>query len=113
MQKVIDQTEGKLDEIKAFAKKIGKTEALGRCLAQLNKIRKNTFTNCYVWLFTDFAPMSLYFAIIDSDNIPYEREDIKMNGGIIFHGDHDAYGSGSFPTLSVCVNPTDGWSIHT
>lgn len=35
------------------------------------------------------------------------------NGGLIFHGKRDGYGSGSAPTFSVCINPTDGYSIHT
>ena len=36
-----------------------------------------------------------------------------MNGGLIFHGKHDAFGSGSAPTFAVTLEPTDGWSIHT
>jgi hypothetical protein len=33
-----------------------------------------------------------------------------MNGGIVYHGPHDAYGSAG---LSICVEPTSGWSVHT
>ena len=36
-----------------------------------------------------------------------------FEGGLIYHGPHDGYGSGQNPTLSVCVNPTDDWAIHT
>jgi len=34
-------------------------------------------------------------------------------GGLIFHGQHDGFGSGSAPTFSVCLESTHGWSIHT
>lgn len=36
-----------------------------------------------------------------------------FNGGLLFHGSHDGFGSGAGPTFAVTVNPTDGWSIHT
>lgn len=51
--------------------------------------------------------LDFYF---DGRNIP---DGCGYNGGIIFHGSHDGYGSGSAPTFSVCINPTDGYSIHT
>jgi hypothetical protein len=36
-----------------------------------------------------------------------------FNGGLLYHGSHDGFGSGSGPTFAVTVLPTDGWSIHT
>ena len=36
-----------------------------------------------------------------------------MNGGLIYHGKHDGFGSGNAPTFSVCLTPTNGWSVHT
>jgi hypothetical protein len=36
-----------------------------------------------------------------------------MNGGLIYHGKHDNGGDGGSPTFSVCLEPTNGWSIHT
>lgn len=36
-----------------------------------------------------------------------------FNGGLIFHGKVDGNGSGSFPTLSVTLEPVNGWSVHT
>lgn len=35
------------------------------------------------------------------------------NGGLLYHGPHDAYGSGSGPTFAVTLNAVHGWSIHT
>ena len=36
-----------------------------------------------------------------------------FTGGIIFHGAHDNGGDGSMSTLSVCLTPVNGWSVHT
>jgi hypothetical protein len=36
-----------------------------------------------------------------------------MNGGLLYHGSHDGFGSGSGPTFAVTLSPTDGWSVHT
>lgn len=36
-----------------------------------------------------------------------------FNGGLLHHGPHDGFGSGSGPTFAVTLTPTDGWSIHT
>jgi len=36
-----------------------------------------------------------------------------FNGGLIYHGSHDLFGSGSAPAFSVCLTPTSGWSVHT
>ena len=55
----------------------------------------------------DFAPMSFGFAVIRSDGR------VWIQGGLIFHGSHDRGGDGGFPTLSVNVNPVDGWTLHT
>jgi hypothetical protein len=52
--------------------------------------------------------MSLYFVIIKN-----ETKTCLLDGGLIYHGNHDGFGSGAFPTLSVTITPTDGWSIHT
>ena len=52
-------------------------------------------------LFKDFAPYSFEFSAGG------------LYGGLIFHGSHDGGGNGSAPTFSVCLTPTDGWSIHT
>jgi len=62
-------------------------------------------------LYKDFAPKSFRFVMerrADDGGFVY-----WFNGGLVFHGNHDGYGSGAAPTLCVCVNPTDGWAIHT
>jgi hypothetical protein len=62
-------------------------------------------------LFKDFAPYSFVFEL-------YEKKDggelgYLCCGGIIYHGDHDGGGNGSAPTFSVCLEPTQGWAVHT
>jgi len=69
------------------------------CLDTLNRIR-DSFGGV-VRLFLDFAPYSFEFSVGG------------LNGGMIFHGGHDGGGDGGGPTLSVCLTPTTGWSLHT
>jgi hypothetical protein len=59
-----------------------------------------------VVLYGDFAPLSLTWQD--------KREGGSgLAGGLIYHGAHDRFGSGAAPALAVCVNPVDGWSLHT
>jgi hypothetical protein len=98
-----DKTNGKLEEARAFAARVGKTEQLEQQLGYLKKMVGES-EECI--LYPDFAPYSLYFEL--------RRGDRRiMNGGLIFHGAHDRGGNGSGPTFSVCLEPQDGWSIHT
>jgi hypothetical protein len=41
------------------------------------------------------------------------RGETILSGGLIFHGKHDGFGSGSAPTFAVTLEPTSGWAIHT
>jgi hypothetical protein len=63
-----------------------------------------------VKLFKDFAPFSFGFVIEQRHGDGWQH---LFTGGLIFHGPHDALGSGSGPTFSSTVTPTSGWSIHT
>ena len=62
---------------------------------------------CTVHLYKDFAPYSFYWEAVRPDGRRY------MNGGLIYHGKHDNGGDGGAPTFSVCLDATDGWSVHT
>jgi len=101
---LVDKTDGKLDEVKKFAKENGKLEQLESMLERLGNFRGRCL------LFTDFAPMSFAFTVQVEKNGEWEY---LFNGGLIYHGSHDGGGSGAAPTYSVCVSPVDGWSIHT
>ena len=102
---IIDKSNGRLDEIKAFAKEKNLLENFKETFS-----RFETYTDkgCTVNLYSDFAPHSLYFEIT-------LNEKFILNGGFIFHGPHDGFGSGIAPTFSVCIDPDNkpGWSIHT
>jgi len=110
-----DLTKGRLQEAIRFAKDVNKWKDTECCLfdnlrylsTYANHAGKKTRCDLYV----DFAPMSFSFMmnIKDKDGIWKKW----FNGGLIFHGSIDGYGSGSSPTFSVCLTPTDGWSIHT
>lgn len=96
-----------LDGVCEFARKAGKVDSLTECFEQLERIANNRKSK--VKLFSDFAPQSFYFEIYAAES----PDKVLLNGGVIFHGAHDRGGDGGLPTLSVCLNPTDGWSIHT
>lgn len=100
------------DKVMDFAIKAGKEKSLQEGLNFLGTYachEDKEKTRCD--LYKDFAPASFYFVMfIKGKDGEYKR---YFNGGLIFHGQHDGFGDGSFPTLSVCLNPTDGWSVHT
>ena len=101
---VIDKTNGKLKEALKYAEKI-KNTSLKERLERLEKIDENQETTTEIY--NDFAPLSFEFHRRDKEG------KVITVGGIIFHGSHDGFGSGSSPTFSVSLEPTDGWSIHT
>jgi hypothetical protein len=100
-----DLSNGRLAEIKAYATEHNLEENFNKTFT-----RFETFSQCgcEVNLYSDFAPLSLYFEIT-------RDEKFVLNGGFIFHGPHDGFENGGAPTFSVCLDPekTTGWSIHT
>jgi len=105
-----DLTEGKLDEALKFAKEI-KDNSLQNCLNRLKKTEETYKIDgrpIQTYISIDFAPYSFYFSRHDELTGLF-----KGNGGIIFHGIHDRGGDGGAPTFSVCLEPTNGWQIHT
>ncbi len=102
---IIDNSNGRLAEIKAFAKEHDLLESFHRTCSRLEEYIAKGYT---VTLYSDFAPLSMEFSNMENDKL-------ILCGGFIFHGPHDGYGSGAAPTFSVSLS-TDkkaGWSIHT
>ena len=105
-----DLTEGNLSRALEFAQSI-KDDSLSRCLDRLKQIEENYKENgveIETTITNDFAPYSFYFVKSRKDT-----NNFIGNGGIIFHGKHDNGGDGGSPTFSVCIEPVNGWSIHT
>ena len=100
---MIDKTEGKLAAIKKYAADNGLLDNLNSKLTILASKEKD---GCVVNLHQDFAPNSPYFEVIKDGQL-------ISNGGLIYHGIHDAGGNGSAPTFSVNLTPVKGWAIHT
>lgn len=100
-----DYTNGRLAEIRAYATEHNLEESYQKTYARFETFSKS---GCEVNLFTDFAPLCLYFEITRDGQF-------VLNGGFIFHGKHDGYGNGGAPTFSVSIDPEKqpGWSIHT
>jgi len=99
-----DLTQGKLTEAVKFARQI-RDQSLIQCLRSLKEVEKNN-PGTTTHLANDFAKYSFYWERFHDGRF-------CMNGGIIYHGPHDGYGSGSAPTFSTTVSKTVGWSIHT
>lgn len=102
---IIDKSNGRLDEIKTFAKENNMLERFNETFSRLETYSDKGYI---VTLYSDFAPNSLYFEIT-------MNEKLILNGGFIFHGPYDGFGNGGTPTFSVNIDPDNkpGWSIHT
>ncbi len=102
---IVDNTNGRLDEIKTFAEENNLLENFNNTFSRLETYSAKGYT---VTLYSDFAPLSMEFSITDNGKH-------VLNGGFIFHGPHDGFGSGSYPTFSVSLSTEKevGWSIHT
>lgn len=100
-----DLTEGALQQELDYAKSIG-NDSLQRCIDRLKMADQNCETETQV--VRDFAPHSFYF-------VKQKDGQFRGNGGIIFHGKHDGFGSGSASTFSVSISDSreTRWEIHT
>jgi hypothetical protein len=102
------------DVVVEHAKKLGmydkNDETNGTLASRLEYLEKYGGDKMRVKLFKDFAPFSFGFVIEQRHGDGWQH---LFTGGLIFHGPHDALGSGSGPTFSSTVTPTSGWSIHT
>lgn len=106
------QNKEHFEKVKQFAESTGRMKQLQDKLDYLDTYAEHGdrgATRCVLGY--DWAPYSFSFTMMrrneNGDYFPW------YNGGLIFHSSHDGGGSGSAPTYSVCLNPTDGWSIHT
>lgn len=100
-----DLTEGALQQELDYAKSIG-NDTLQQCIDRIKQIDENR--ECETNIAKDFAPHSFYF-------VRQKDGEFRGNGGIIFHGKHDGFGSGSAPTFSVSLSDSreTRWEIHT
>lgn len=86
---IIDNSNGRLAEIKAFAKEHDLEESFNETFLRLENYSGKGYD---VILYSDFAPLSLEFVI-------KQKERFVLNGGFIFHGTHDGFGNGGVPTF--------------
>jgi len=111
---IIDKTNGHLEAVKAFAARTNQTENLQEKLDYLGNYACNSGRQSRCLLFRDFAPQSFTFSMeLKREDEPDDAYRPWFVGGLIYHGPHDGHGSGSGPTFSCCLSPTDGWSVHT
>lgn len=102
----IDKSNGKLAEIVAFAKTHLNRASLKHCFNSLERLSNNNpeHYGSVIELHADWAPMSLAFVY------PECREKHKYSGGIIFHGSID---NKPVQNLSITLDSSDGWQVHT
>jgi hypothetical protein len=101
-----DLTDGILEKELEYAKSIG-NDTLQKCI---DRIKQNDwYFDAESSISNDFAPRSFYFQRIDK----YDKQ--LGNGGIIFHGPDDGFGSGSAPSFSISIDDSKEirWEIHT
>ena len=107
----VTQVEDYLAEVRAFADKHKLREQLEGKLNYLDTYAEHEgdrgATRCH--LFTDFAPHS--FSILMEKRQEDGSYDRWWNGGLIYHA--PGGGNGGMPELSVNLNPTVGWMVHT
>ena len=72
------------------------------------------------WLYRDFAPCSFDVRLErrvseegESGTSGETRYEPWMHLGLLYHGSHDGFGSGSAPTFAVSIESVQGWSIHS
>ena len=107
MLKIMDQAH--FDRALEFARSSGRLENFNENIKYLDEYAGRDKTECQLW--SDPAPHSFYFVMHKRRE---SGETVQwFNGGLIFHGHHDGGGDGGSPTFSVCLTPTDGWSVHT
>jgi Domain of unknown function (DUF4120) len=93
-----------LKECIAFARKNGNISLI-RCIQ--GKRRQWNWQDVELRLYQDRNKYSLYFDLWN------KKENRRIyNGGIIYHGKHDAFGAGGIAN-HVTLSPTQGWSTHT
>lgn len=101
------------DSVMKFARDTGQEANLQESLDYLGGYAchdgDSEATHCL--LYKDGAPQSFGFAM--QKRRPDGTYVHWFNGGLLFHGSHDGYGSGAAPTFAVSLTPVSGWSIHT
>jgi len=98
----VDASGGRFDEIIKHAQTCDPENTLYNAMSGLFRRMLN---GTKVVVYNDPSPLSLYFET-------YRDGNFAGNGGIIYHGPHDAFGAGGV-AAHVCLNKTEGWSCHT
>lgn len=88
------------------ALEMGLVSQFVRKLAYLDQYRDEEVLGAAVELGLDFAPHSFSILWKDERGRPY------MNGGLIYQGPGSPV-DGSFPSLTVSLDNSVGWFIHT
>ena len=92
-----------LNNVMEFARECGLDQQFRAQLDYLDNYAGYNNTKCR--LYRDFAPYSFEFVM-------FKDGEKWFNGGLIYQGPNQR-GDGSFPALTVSLDSSDGWHIHT
>lgn len=110
-----DKSEGKLEEVKEAARKMGPEAetSLNACLDRMGNYTVGGKHETKCCIYADFAPHSLYFELVMA-----ETKERVLNGGIIYSGP-GLPSNGGAPSFTVSLDDDAAggkrhmWSIHT
>ncbi len=105
-----EETKEKLEDARAHARTLGLLSQLERQLDYLAAFNPERPRQC--WFGRDLAPFSFDFCTWYLATADEPKRRMSMNGGLIYSGP-GCPGNGSFPSLSVNVNDSNGWHINT
>lgn len=108
-----DSVRIRLQAAKDYADTLGLRSQLDDVLNYLDTYGSGASHRTRCTLFYDTAPHSFYVLMEVRDNAGDSEWRQCWQGGLMFHGPADGFGSGNGPTYSVCVNSIHGWSVHT
>jgi hypothetical protein len=110
---ILDNTDGYLESVKAFAERTGQTEKLQEQLDYLGGYACNDGRQTRCLLYRDSSPQSFAFMMqIKRETDPDESYRDWFNGGLLYYGvGEDGV---SDPQFSVRLDSSSqGWEVHT
>lgn len=99
-------------QVQETAKKLGLEEAFNRAFQIAHQWTEHG--DRVVEIYSDFAPLSFGYAILaPSHDHGHYTSTVVIAGGLIYQGP-DIPANGSFPSLTVSMDPTRvGWFFHS
>lgn len=100
-----EKAQERFNKCREFTESLG-DKSLSRCIESLKRWKRPIVIGC------DWDEMS--FSFREELTLEEKYQGFRgVNGGIIYHGARDGFGSGAGPTFSVTIGKAEGYQIHT